>query len=883
MTLAGTRVALGLVVIGGLVLTGGVSGWQTRAWPPPVQKVSTDSPSLTPEAELKTFYLPPGYRAELVASEPMVVDPIGVDYDLEGRLWVIEMLGFMPDTSGTDSREPLGRVAVLEDENDDGKMDKRTVFLDKLILPRAIKVLDRGVLVGEPPNLWLARDTDGDLEADTKDLVRNDYGRLEGNPEHNANSLHWGLDNVIYTSEHTYHLQLNPKGDGKFDVIPTLSRGQWGVGSDDGGRIYRNWNEQPLFVDIVPARYFMRNPNVVRTRGLYDIMMDPKDMIVWPVRPTRGVNRGYRDGVLRADGTLTTYVSAGTPTIYRGDRLPKDVYGDAFITESAGNLVHRLKIVDDGTGQLSAKNAYPKGAFMASTDERFRPVNLFAGPDGTLLVIDMYRGVIQDGQYWTDYLRNYIKTNNLELPVNLGRIWRVVHESTKRDVKPSLTKETPDGLVKRLSHPNGWHRDTAQRLLVERGEKSVVPSLKQLALTSPDYRARLHALWTLDGLGEIDAATVEKALADKSFDVRASAVRLSERWLPDAASPLAAVVVKLADDPNWMVRRQVAASLGALPATARVAPLAAMLDRYGSDPITVDAAISGLAGFENDVLEKLLQGTATAQRPAGSASAAPAARPQDDAIATLAATIVRGRNVALAEKLLAIATDANRPMWQRLAVLRGTETGLDGGGGRGGGGGGGARGGRGGAGVTGLTFPQEPTALLALANGTGEIAAAAKSLAARVNWPGKPAPPAVEVVPLTPEQQKRYAQGQEVYSNLCVACHQPDGQGREKIAPSLVSSRYVIAADASIPTRIVLAGKEGTVGLMPPLGASLTDEQIAGVLTYIRREWGHTASAVAPADVKEVRGMTASRTRPWTEDEISKMTGRGGGRGRGGQ
>ncbi len=605
MTLARTGLILGSIVV---TLTAAVSGWQNRAWPPPVQKVSNDSPTLTPDAELKTFHVPPGYRVELVASEPMVVDPIAVDYDLEGRLWVIEMLGFMPDTSGTDSREPLGRIAVLEDENDDGKMDKRTVFLDKLILPRAIKILDRGVLVAEPPNLWLARDTDGDLKADTKDLVRNDYGRLEGNPEHNANSLHWGLDNIIYTSEHTYHLQLKA---GKFDVIPTLSRGQWGVGSDDGGRIYRNWNEQPLFVDIVPARYFMRNPNVVRTRGLYDILMDPKDMTVWPVRPTRGVNRGYRDGVLRPDGTITTYVSAGTPTIYRGDRLPKDIYGDAFVTESAGNLVHRLKIVDDGTGRLSAKNAYPKGAFMASTDERFRPVNLFAGPDGTLLVIDMYRGVIQDGTYWTDYLRNYIKTNNLELPVNLGRIWRVVHESTKRDIKPSLTKETPEGLVKRLSHPNGWYRDTAQRLLVERGATSVAPTLKQLALTSPDYRTRLHALWTLDGLGEIDAATVEKALADKSVDVRASAVRLSERWLGEPASPLSAIVVKLGDDPNWMVRRQVAASLGMLPQASRVRPLVSMLEKYGADPITVDAATSGLAGLENEVLGLLLQGTAT--------------------------------------------------------------------------------------------------------------------------------------------------------------------------------------------------------------------------------------------------------------------------------
>ena len=170
------------VVAAALIGFEAVAGLQTRAWPPPVQKVAADSPTLSPEAELKTFHLPPGYRAELVASEPMVVDPIAVDFDLEGRLWVIEMLGFMPDTSGTDSREPLGRIAVLEDVDDDGRMDRRTVFLDKLILPRALKVLDRGVLVGEPPNLWLARDTDGDLKADAKDLVRNDYGRLEGKP-----------------------------------------------------------------------------------------------------------------------------------------------------------------------------------------------------------------------------------------------------------------------------------------------------------------------------------------------------------------------------------------------------------------------------------------------------------------------------------------------------------------------------------------------------------------------------------------------------------------------------------------------------------------------------------------------------------------------------
>jgi mono/diheme cytochrome c family protein/glucose/arabinose dehydrogenase len=866
MNLSRTALAFGISVTSVLGFEV-VSGWQNRAWPPPVQKVGQESPALSPEAELQTFHLPPGYRAELVASEPMVVDPVAVDFDLEGRLWVVEMLGFMPDTSGRDSREPLGRVAVLEDDNDDGKMDRRTVFLDKLILPRALKVLDTGVLVAEPPNLWLARDTNGDLKADTKDLVRSDYGRLEGNPEHNANSLHWGLDNVIYTSEHTYHLRPE---NGKFEAVPTLSRGQWGVGSDDGGRIYRNWNEQPLFVDVVPARYFTRNPNVARTRGLYEILMEPKDMTVWPVRPTRGVNRGYREGVLRADGTLTTYVSAGTPVIYRGDRLPRDLYGDAFVTESAGNLVHRLKIVDDGTGRLSARNAYPRGEFLASTDERFRPVNLFGAPDGTIYVVDMYRGVIQDGQYWTDYLRDYIKANKLEQPVNLGRIWRIVHESTKRGRKPSLTKETPDGLVKLLSHSNGWHRDTAQRLLVERGERGAAPALKQLALGSPDYRARLHALWTLDGLGAIDVETVENALKDKSVDVRASAIRLSERWLGEPGHPLQAAVLALSDDTNWIVRRQLAASLGALPQSARVAPLAAMIQRYATDPITVDAAISGLAGQEAEVLDRLLaQRAETApQKASGPAN--------DDPIVMLSATLTRGRRAAAAEKLIAMAADADRPMWQRVAVLRGVETGLDGGGGRGAGGGGRA-GGRGGAAGTGLTLPHEPLPLRKLALGSDELAAVAGRVLNRMTWPGKPAPVA-DIVPLNPEQQKRFAQGREIYNNLCVACHQPDGQGREKIAPSLVSSRYVLA-EAGVSTRIVLAGKEGAVGLMPPLGASLSDEQIAAVLTYIRREWGHNASPVAPADVKEVRGMTASRNRPWTEDEISRMLGGRGGRG----
>jgi mono/diheme cytochrome c family protein len=412
----------------------------------------------------------------------------------------------------------------------------------------------------------------------------------------------------------------------------------------------------------------------------------------------------------------------------------------------------------------------------------------------------------------------------------------------------------------------------------------VAPALKQLAVQSTDYRVKLHALWTLDGIGEIDAPTVQAALADKSPEVRASAVRLSERWLREASHPLQAAVIKLSSDATWTVRRQAAASLGELPAASRVAPLAEVLKRYRDDQVTVDAAISGLAGLEAQVLDSILQ---KSTRDPGE-TVAVSSHPSTGHITMLAAAISRGRDAAAVGKLIALATEPNDPA-RSMALLRGIDIGLEGGGtGRGGG-----RGGRGAGGGALLALPEEPIALVNLKEPTNPpwlqtkdnvngVIPVARRVLARLTWPGKAAP-VVVVTPLTAAEQKRFEQGREVYNNLCVACHQPDGQGREKIAPSLVNSRYV-SADPGVATRIVLAGKEGPIGLMPPLGASLSDEQIAAVLTFIRREWGHTASAVAPADVKEIRGLTASRKRPWTEDEVSRLVGGRGGRGgRGGQ
>ena len=298
-----------------------------------------------------------------------------MDWDTSGRLWVVEMPGFMADLTGSNEHEPIGRVVVLEDTNGDGRMDKRTVFADRLVLARSIKVLDRGVLIAEPPNVWLMSDDDGDLKADRRTLVTDRYGRRDADPQNNANGFHWALDNRMYTAgQADIHLRLV---DGRFETTRTLQRGEWGVTEDDAGRIYRNTNESAVHVDVVPTHYYARNPSLVRTRGSYErLATGNEDLnIVWPVRPNPGTNRAYQAGIDRPDGTLFKFTSVCAPTVYRGDRLPAELYGNVFVAEPAANLVARL-VLEDGSDGLTARKAYPRGEFLASTDERFRPVYL---------------------------------------------------------------------------------------------------------------------------------------------------------------------------------------------------------------------------------------------------------------------------------------------------------------------------------------------------------------------------------------------------------------------------------------------------------------------------------------------------------------------------
>ena len=282
--------------------------------------------------------------------------------------------------------------------------------------------------------------------------------------------------------------------------------------------------------------------------------------------------------------------------------------------------------------------------------------------------------------------------------------------------------------------------------------------------------------------------------------------------------------------------------------------------------------------MEPDVLGRLLQASAT-----GSPSA--------EAVMMLAAAIAKSSDAAAVQRVVEVAADTTAPAWQRMALLRGLDAGLPApgagtGAGRGGRAGGGglpglaAPGGR----ITisagrGVTLSREPAALITIAGGSDPLATVAKTVINKLSWTGKPAPAAPSVAPLTAEEQKRFEDGKEVFTNLCAGCHQADGQGKDKVAPSLVTSKY-IQGNPQVLMRIVVGGKEGPVGLMPPLAGTLNDEQIAAVLTYVRREWGHTAPAVAPIDVRELRQSTSFRKTPWSEAELSAML--AGARGRGG-
>jgi glucose/arabinose dehydrogenase/mono/diheme cytochrome c family protein len=560
------------------------------------------APPLAPDKALKQFKLPPGFRIELVASEPMVEVPTVMQFDPDGRLWLVEMRGFMPNPDGLGETNATGRVSILEDTDGDGRMDRKKVFLDGLVMPRALLLVRGGALVCEPPQLWFypnRNDKAGEGMLVAPDFAKDADPKLGArmNPEHSGSSLLLALDNWIYSLYHPFRYRFI---DGKWQREPVPQRAQWGLAQDDFGRLFYTSNSDHLRGDLVPSHYFGGTLAKQKFPGIG--VPIAKDQSVWPARMNPGVNRGYEPGTLREDGTLAKFTAACGTCIYRGNLFPREFYGNAFVCEPSANVIRR-NILTEQDGVVTATNAYDKGEFLASTDELFRPVNLATGPDGALYIADMYHGIIQHRFFLTSYLRGQAEDRGLDKVVDKGRIWRVAPEGKPRGPRPSLSKETSAGLVKHLSHPNGWWRDTAQRLLVERNDPSVVSALLRLAADSEVPLARLHALWTLEGMEQLPTTAIEAALRDSNPKLRAAAVRLAETPLKQSASSnenthLRTEMFALATDTNADVQIQLALSLSLQTPDEKTKAIVATLAKSTTAPLAREAASFTAVSFE---------------------------------------------------------------------------------------------------------------------------------------------------------------------------------------------------------------------------------------------------------------------------------------------
>ncbi|MEO6287627.1 MAG: c-type cytochrome [Dyadobacter sp.] len=511
---------------------------------------------LTPEQSIKTFKLPKGYHLELVASEPMIHEPVAIAWDGNARMYVAELNTYMQDVEGTDEHAPTSRVMLLEDTNNDGKMDKSSVFIDKMLLPRMLLCVGDEVLVNETDtyDVFSYKDTNKDGVADVKRAVYTPGKKSPGNLEHQRSGLDWNIDNWIYMAVDPVRFRyknnmLVP------DSIPSGSNGQWGITHDNYGRLFFS-----SAGGEVPALGFQINP--IYGRMEFDDQYSEQFNDVWPIIKTPDVEGGLKR--LRPDTTLNHFTASCGQVIFRGDRLPADLQGDLLISEPVGRLIRRAKVINKD-GKITLENAYQKEEFIASTDMNFRGVNMYTGPDGCLYLVDMNRGIIQEGN-WTgpnSYLRPQIKRLGLDKNIQHGRIYRMVYDGIKPGPKPHMLDETAAKLVTYLGHPNGWWRDNAQKELIVRNDQSVVPVLKTILASQTgksNALSRLHALQTLEGLGALDHHAIANALKDEDAEIRKAAVRLAESFLKKD-NGLISNLATLKTDPSSDVRVQLVFSL----------------------------------------------------------------------------------------------------------------------------------------------------------------------------------------------------------------------------------------------------------------------------------------------------------------------------------
>lgn len=838
--------------------------------PPPAHWKIPAAPVVSPADAPAAFVLEEGFELDLVAAEPMLHDPVALAFDGNGRIWVAEMQGYMPDIDGKLEDSTYGRISVLEDTDGDGKADKHTVFLEKYLLPRAVALVDadKTLLFADNEQLYEAEiliDEKGGIKAGEVTVVDAEYAE-GGNPEHKPNGLVTALDNWVYNAKCD---QRYKKVSGVWIKEKTEERGQWGIVQDNYGRLFTNTNSNLISAEEVAPSLSVRNPNFpFRTK----ITSTIKNQKLWPSRINSGVNRGYMKGTLDERGYLVSPTAASGMAVYRGDQFPTGFAGNLFITEPAGNLVKRAVMTEGENGMRTIRSALEGSEFLTSSDERSRMVHAYTAPDGSLYLVDFYRGILQHSVYMTSYLRAQVEERGLDTPIGLGRIWRVRHrEGGAGSGQPRMQDESSLDLVAHLSHANGWWRDTAQRLIIERGEADVVaPALQWIVRGDSDALAKIHAVWTLEGLGRLDTVTLDKALRSSHPRVVAESIRAAESLVGGAESEKVFELLTLyREAANLHIRRQVAATLGLFGEKA-VPLLAEMVKNDEKDPLTGDLAVSGLSGHEL-ALFKALPPTHNLRAPLIETLVRRNDRNELKELAglletpkgygALAKAAVAMRRTEEVKGLLAILADPATDAKVRAGIVEGMLSG--------------------GKDKKFKPMPvKELAALDAAAKQPGVDAAKLKPLAALfVVGTGEEA-----VFLATAGHKRQFKEGEVLYQQICMACHQVHGNGQQYLAPPLAGSEWVLESEQQL-IAIVLDGVMGPIEvmgktytapeiqpMMPGLrhNAAISDEDLAAMMTYVRNAWGNGAAPVSPEAVTRYRQSVGARA-PYTAEELKQL------------
>ncbi len=569
-----------------------------------------EPPPRSPDDSLQSMEVAAGFKVELVACEPMVMDPVDLGFGPDGKLWIAEFADYPLGIDG--HGKPGGRIRFLEDTNGDGRYDRSTVFLEPVASPTGVMPWRNGVLVTAAPEIFYAEDTDGDGRADVRRTLFSGFN--EGNQQHRVNHPRWGLDNWVHAANGDSNGTVTSLETGRsIDIsgrdvrfkpdegLLDLQAGQtqFGTNRDAWGNWFGCNNPNPGWLYALADHYIRRNPHVAPPPGRIDVT---GDRTVYPVgRVISHCDLKHRSHA--AWGKPGNWTSVAGLTIYGDDLFGPHFAGNMFVSDSVFNVIHRRILEPVGTHFRGRRGPdETRSEFLASHDVWSRFSTLETGPDGALWVLDMYRFVIEHPEWIDDELE---KTLDLRAGHDKGRIYRIYPVGKPPRPIPRLDTLDTAGLVAALDSPNGWQRSMAQQMLLWRADPAAVGPLEETATTSKNPLARLHALCALDGLRALRPQVAIRAMADGHPGVRRHAVRVCEPLLDDHPA-LGEALLKLEEDTDPHVQMQLAYTLGECsdPRTGRL--LGRMAVRHEGDPYLTAAVMSSAMGHLEPMIAQVM-------------------------------------------------------------------------------------------------------------------------------------------------------------------------------------------------------------------------------------------------------------------------------------